>query len=120
MLNNTTVTFAGNLVEDPELRFTPTGKAVADFRVLVNRRTKNEDGEYVDAEPTGHSCTLWEKQAEHLAESGRKGDRVMVTGQLVTESYHDRDSGEKRYKTRIQVDEVGLSLAWKPARVITA
>ena len=113
---STVITFAGNLTSDPELRFTTTGKAVASFRVLVNRRTRNDTGEWVDGEPTGHNCTLWGPAAENLVESVVGGDRLIVHGRVETESWTDRTSGEKRTRDVVNVDEVGPSLAWAYAR----
>ena len=78
MLNTTTVTFAGNLAADPELRFTSSGKAVVEVRVIVNRRVRNDAGDgYTDAEPTAWSCTIWGSPGENVAESLAKGDRVL-------------------------------------------
>ena len=118
MLNTSHLTFAGHLAADPQLRFTPSGKAVADFRVLVNRSTKNADGEYVDAEPTSHDCVVWEQVAENLAESATSGDRVIVHGRIYTETWVDEKTGEKRYRDKVRVDEIGLSLVRKPAKRI--
>lgn len=112
----TAITFAGNLAADPELRFTPNGKPVAEFRVMVNRRTKNSEGEWGDAEPTGYNCKLWGQPAENLTESVEKGDRVLVHGHVETEAWNHRDTGEKRTRDVVNVDEVGTSLAWASAR----
>ncbi len=108
----TALTFAGNLSSDPEVRFTPSGKAVAEFRVIINRRTKSEAGEWTDAEPTGYSCKLWGFPAENLANSVTRGDRVLIHGHVETETWTDRDTGEKRTRDVVNVDEVGVSLAW--------
>lgn len=120
----TVVTFAGNLTDDPELRFTPSGKAVTNVRVLVNRREKNSADEWVDAEPTPHNIEVWGDPAEHVAESLAKGNRVLVHGVVETRSWEDRESGEKRTKTVVVVNErfgeIGASLSYavaRPARV---
>lgn len=123
MLNNTTVTFAGNLAADPELRFTNSGKAVVELRVMVNRRTRGDaPGEYVDAEPTAWSCKIWGDTAQNVADSVGKGDRVLVHGRIETEAWTDRDTGGRRTKDVVNVEEIGTSLVWataapaKPAR----
>jgi single-strand DNA-binding protein len=108
---STVITFSGNLVADPELRFTNSGTPVLEFRALVNRRAKNTAGEWHDAEPTAHNVKVWGEQAENLAESAGRGDRVIVHGIVETESW-EKD-GEKRTKDVVTVSErfgdVGLS-----------
>lgn len=116
MLNTTTVTFAGNLAADPELRFTPNGKPVAEFRVLVNRRSKDEAGEWTDTEPTVHPCKVWGTAAENVAESLTRGDRVLVHGRIETEGWSDRETGDKRTRDIVNIDEIGPSLTWATAR----
>ena len=111
---NTTITFAGNLTADPSLAFTPNGKPVAEFRVLVNRRTRNAEGDWTDAEPTGLSCKLWGKGAENLTDSLTKGDRVLVHGRVETEAWTDKD-GQRRSREIVLVDEVGTSLTFAAA-----
>jgi len=93
-MNATQITTAGNLTSDVELRFTPSGKAVANVRLAVNYRVRQGEG-WVDAEPTYYDVTLWEKAAENAAESLRKGDRVLVTGQVHAEAWTDNE-GAKR------------------------
>ncbi|GGO94100.1 single-stranded DNA-binding protein [Nocardioides phosphati] len=108
---STVITFSGNLVADPELRFTPSGTAVLEFRALVNRRAKNAAGDWHDADPTAHNVKVWGQQAENLAESAGRGDRVLVHGLVETESW-EKD-GEKRTKDVVTISErfgdVGLS-----------
>ncbi|WP_193614267.1 single-stranded DNA-binding protein [Nocardioides lijunqiniae] len=117
-MSTTTVTFAGNLTSDPELRFTPSGTPVAEFRVLVNRRTKDrETNEYHDAEPTGHNCKVWGKKAENLAESLTSGARVVVHGHVETEAWTDKDTQAKRTRDVVIVDEIGPSLKYATAKV---
>lgn len=116
MLNNTTVTFAGNLAADPDLRFTTGGKAVLELRVMVNRRTRGETpGEYVDAEPTAWTCKVWGDLAQNVADSVGKGDRVLVHGRIETEAWTDRDSGARRTRDVVNVEEIGVSLTWATA-----
>jgi single-strand DNA-binding protein len=110
--NQTTI--AGNLVETPELRFTNTGIAVANLRVPVTQRIQ-QDGEWRDGE-TSFKVNVWRGQAEHLADSLAKGDRVMVTGRLRQRSW-ETPEGEKRSVAEIEADEVGASLKFATAKV---
>lgn len=112
----TTLTFAGNLVDDPSLEFTSGGTPVADFRVLVNRRIKQGE-EWVDAPPTSHRCKVYGKTAETVAESVQRGDRVIAHGTVRTETWTDKDTGEARYKDLVILEEVGVSLRYSAARV---
>ena len=111
--NHTTI--VGNLVEDPELRFTNTGIAVANMRVAVTQRVQ-QDGQWRDGDTSFFKVNVWRGQAEHLAESLGKGDRVMVTGRLRQRSW-ETPEGEKRSVTEIEADEVGASLRWATAKV---
>lgn len=114
---NPIVTLIGNLVSDPELRFTPSGKAVANFRVLTSRSAKNAAGEWEDHDVTGWDCAVWEQQAENVAETLSKGDPVIVTGVAKQQSWEDKNSGEKRSKIVVDVYNVGLDLKRRTARV---
>jgi single-strand DNA-binding protein len=105
----------GNLVEDPELRFTNNGTAVANLRVAVTQRIQ-QDGEWRDGDTSFLKVNVWRGQAEHLADSLAKGDRVMVTGRLRQRSW-ETPEGEKRSVTEIEADEVGASLKWATAKV---
>jgi single-strand DNA-binding protein len=105
----------GNLTADPELRFTPSGKAVANVRIAVNHRTKSGD-DWTDGEPTFYDITLWEKTAEYAAESLRKGDRILVNGLVHTEAWTDSD-GAKRTKQVIDSAEIGASLRFGTVEV---
>jgi single-strand DNA-binding protein len=105
----------GNLVEDPELRFTNTGTAVANLRVAVTQRIQ-QDGEWRDGDTSFFKVNVWRGQAEHLADSLAKGDRVMVTGRLRQRSW-ETPEGEKRSVTEVEADEVGASLKWATAKV---
>lgn len=99
----TTVSVAGNLTRDPELRFTAGGQAVCSFGIAVNRG-KDKPGEFFDV-------TVWEQQGENVSESLEKGDRVIVTGRLSQRSW-ETDDGSKRSKVEIVAYEVGPSLRW--------
>lgn len=110
------ITLAGNAVAAAELRFTATGRAVAALTVAVNHRFRNPEGEWVDADPLFQQCAIWGDLAEHVAESVSKGDRVVVTGRLVSRSYEDRE-GQTRYVTDLVCDEVAVSLRFATAKV---
>jgi single-strand DNA-binding protein len=103
--NHTTI--VGNLVEDPELRFTSSGIPVANLRVAVTQRIQ-QDGEWRDGDTSFLKVNVWRSQAEHLADSLTKGDRVMVTGRLRQRSW-ETPEGDKRSVTEIEADEVGAS-----------
>ena len=116
MASDNCVTLVGNITDDPELRFTPSGAAVANFTVAVNRRYKNPDGQWEDKLDGFFRCNCWRDMAENISESLRKGMRVMVVGRLQQRSWEDGD-GNKRSVVEIQVDEVGPSLRWASAQV---
>lgn len=109
------VTLIGNLVDDPELRFTPSGVAMAKIRLAVNRRWRSQDGEWQE-QTSFFNGTVWREQAETVAESLQKGMRVIVTGRLEQRSW-ETDQGEKRSVVEVQIDEVGPSLRWATATV---
>ena len=111
--NHTTI--VGNLVDDPELRFTNTGTAVANMRVAVTQRIQ-QDGEWRDGDTSFLRVNVWRGQAEHLADSLAKGDRVMVTGRLRQRSW-ETPEGDKRSVAEIEADEVGASLKFATAKV---
>jgi single-strand DNA-binding protein len=111
--NHTTI--VGNLVDDPELRFTNTGIAVANLRVAVTQRIQ-QDGEWRDGDTSFLRVNVWRGQAEHLADSLSKGDRVMVAGRLRQRSW-ETPEGEKRSVAEIEADEVGASLKFATAKV---
>ncbi len=117
MAGETVITLVGNLVDDPELRFTPSGAAVANFRVASTPRTYDrQSGEWKDGESLFISCSVWRQAAENVAESLQRGMRVIVQGRLKSRSYETRD-GEKRTVFEIDVDEVGPSLRNATAKV---
>lgn len=117
MAGETTITVIGNLTSDPELRFTPSGAAVAGFTVASTPRTfDRQSNEWKDGETLFMRCSVWRDAAENVAESLAKGTRVMVTGRLVSRSYETKE-GEKRTVVEMQVDEVGPSLRYATAKV---
>ncbi|WP_136517614.1 single-stranded DNA-binding protein [Cellulomonas telluris] len=117
MAGETTITVIGNLTGDPELRFTPSGAAVANFTVASTPRTfDRQSNEWKDGETLFLRCSIWREAAESVAESLTKGTRVIVTGRLVQRSYETRE-GEKRTVYELQVDEVGPSLRYATAKV---
>lgn len=109
------VTLIGNLVDDPELRFTPSGVAMAKIRLAVNRRWRGQDGEWQES-TSFFTGTIWREQAEQAAESLQKGARVIVSGRLEQRSW-ETEQGEKRSVVEVQVDEIGPSLRWATATV---
>jgi len=120
MAGETVVTLVGNLVDDPELRFTPSGAAVANFRIASTPRTYDrQTGEWKDGESLFLSCSVWRQAAENVAESLQRGMRVIVQGRLKSRSYDDRE-GNKRTVFEIDVDEVGPSLRSATAKVTKA
>jgi single-strand DNA-binding protein len=117
MAGDTTITVIGNLTDDPELRFTPSGAAVAKFRVASTPRFLDKaSGEWKDGEPLFLSCTVWRQVAEHVAESLQRGARVIVSGRLRQRTYETRE-GEKRTVIELEVDEIGPSLRYATAKV---
>ncbi|GAA1366799.1 MULTISPECIES: single-stranded DNA-binding protein [Catellatospora] len=117
MAGETTITVIGNLVDDPELRFTPSGAAVAKFRLASTPRTLDRaSGEWKDGEPLFLSCNMWRQMAENVAESLQKGSRVIVSGRLRQRSYETKE-GEKRTVYELEVDEIGPSLRYATAKV---
>jgi single-strand DNA-binding protein len=112
MSNN--VTLIGNLTMDPELRFTPSGVALARIGLAVNRRYQR-DGEWQEQTSFFYG-TVWREQAEHVAESLEKGARVIVSGRLEQRTWEDKE-GQRRETIEIQIDEIGPSLRWATASV---
>ncbi|GAB1336626.1 single-stranded DNA-binding protein [Streptomyces sp. E-15] len=117
MAGETVITVIGNLVDDPELRFTPSGAAVAKFRVASTPRTfDRQTNEWKDGESLFLTCSVWRQAAENVAESLQRGMRVIVQGRLKQRSYEDRE-GVKRTVYELDVDEVGPSLRNATAKV---
>jgi single-strand DNA-binding protein len=120
MAGETVITVVGNLVDDPELRFTPSGAAVANFRIASTPRTfDRQSNEWKDGDALFLSCSVWRQAAENVAESLQKGMRVVVQGRLKSRQYETRE-GEKRTVFEIDVDEVGPSLKYATAKVTRA
>jgi single-strand DNA-binding protein len=114
---DTQITIAGNLVDDPELRFTPAGQPVARFRVASTPRFRdNATGEWRDGDSLFLTCNVWRQAAENVAESLTRGMRVIVSGRLRQRSYETKE-GEKRTVYEIEVDDVGPSLRNASAKV---
>ncbi|MBR8741401.1 single-stranded DNA-binding protein [Nocardiopsis sp. MG754419] len=117
MAGETQITLVGNLVDDPELRFTNSGAAVASFRVASTPRTfDRQSGEWKDGESMFLTCSVWRQYAENVAESLQRGMRVIVQGRLKQRSYETRE-GEKRTVFEIDVEEVGPALRSATAKV---
>ena len=117
MAGETVITVVGNLTNDPELRFTPSGAAVASFRIASTPRTLDrESGQWKDGEPLFLACSVWRQYAENVAESLTKGMQVIVQGRLKQRSYETRE-GEKRTVIELDVDEVGPCLKFATAKV---
>src|SRR3978361_1311705 len=117
MAGETVITVIGNLTNDPELRFTPNGAAVASFTVASTPRTfDRQSNEWKDGDTLFLRCTVWRQAAENVAESLHKGTRVVVQGRLKQRSFETRE-GEKRTVVELEADEVGVSLRSGTAKV---
>jgi single-strand DNA-binding protein len=117
MAGETVITLIGNLTNDPELRFTPSGAAVANFTVASTPRSfDRQSNEWKDGETLFMRCAIWREAAENVAESLTRGTRVIVTGRLQSRTF-DTKEGEKRTVIEMQVDEVGPSLRYATAKV---
>ena len=120
MAGETVITVVGNLTADPELRFTPSGAAVANFTVASTPRTfDRQSNEWKDGDALFMRCSIWRQAAENVAESLTKGARVVVTGRLKQRSYETKE-GEKRQVVELEVDEIGPSLRYATAKVTRA
>jgi len=120
MAGETVLTIIGNLTNDPELRFTPSGAAVANFTVASTPRTfDRQSNEWKDSETLFMRCSVWRDAAENVAESLVRGTRVLVVGRLKSRSYETKE-GEKRTVVELDVDEVGPSLKYASAKVTKA
>jgi single-strand DNA-binding protein len=117
MAGDTTITLIGNLTADPELRFTPSGAAVASFTVASTPRFMDrQTNEWKDGDALFLRCNIWRQAAENAAESLHRGDRVIVSGRLKQRSFETKE-GEKRTVFEVEVDEVGPSLRYATAKV---
>ena len=117
MAGETVITVVGNLTDDPELRFTPSGAAVANFTVASTPRNFNKQtNEWEDGEAMFLRCSIWRQAAENVAESLQRGARVIVSGRLKQRTYETRE-GEKRTVIELEVEEIGPSLKFATAKV---
>jgi single-strand DNA-binding protein len=116
MANGNNVTVVGNCTRDPELRFTPTGQAVATFGLAVNRRWQNRQSQEWEEAVSFFDVVCWQQMAENVSESVTKGTRLVVTGRLEQRSWETQD-GDKRSKIEIVADEVGPSLRYATAGI---
>ena len=114
-MSNNSVTLVGNLVDDPELRFTPNGVAMARVRFAVNRRYQDRNNEWQE-ETSFFGGTCWRDMAENVAESLQKGMRIIVTGRLEQRSWETQE-GEKRSMIEVRIDDIGPSVRWATASV---
>lgn len=106
------ITIEGRLGEDPTLRFTPSGKAVSEMRIVASDKRKNEQGEWEDVATLWITATIWGEYAEHVAESFKKGESILVTGKLKTDSW-TTDDNEKRSQIKVDASEVGIPLRFR-------
>ena len=112
-MSDNQVTLTGNLTDDPELRFTPGGVAVANFRLAVDQRVWDSDG-WKDGEPSYFRVSVWRDQAEHVSRSLHKGARCVVVGRLRSHSW-ETPEGQRRSAVEVSAEEVGMSLRFAPA-----
>ena len=117
MATENIITVVGNLTDDPELRYTPAGAAVANMSVAVNRRVFNKETNGWEDKVDGFfRVNVWRDYAENVAESLKRGTRVLVTGRLISRSYEDKE-GQTKWITEIEADEICPSLRWATAKV---
>lgn len=116
MSGDASISFSGNLIGDPELRFTPSGAAVCSFVVAVNSRHKDAAGVWTDGPTTFFRCSAWKSLAENVSASLRKGDAVQVRGTIAAREYEDKDGG-KRLSWEVRAAQVAASLAFATAEV---
>jgi single-strand DNA-binding protein len=108
---------SGNMTGDPELHFTPSGRAVSNFSIAVNEREKNEEtGEWEDTDPQFHRVTVWGEQAQRVAECFRRGDRVVAVGYFQDRTWTDKE-GEERVTEEFTAKEIGPSLLFRDAEI---
>jgi single-strand DNA-binding protein len=116
-MQDNTMTLVGNLTDEPEVRFTSTGTALANFTIASSPRVFDKDsGQWRDGETLFLRCTVWQQSAENLADSLTKGTRVIVSGRLRQRSFETRE-GEKRTTVELVVDEVGVSLRYATVQI---
>ena len=116
-MNETTITLRGRLAQDPELRFTPSGAAVANLTIATNARTFNKQTSAWEDGPTSfHRCSIWREAAENATESLKKGDAVIAVGVIAQREYTTKE-GEKRQAWDVTLDAIGPDLRWQTAKV---
>jgi single-strand DNA-binding protein len=119
-MNEISFAATGNLTADPELRFTAAGRAVATIRFAVNTRKRTAAGDWVDQPASYFTGTVWGPMAEHVTESVKKGDRVLIQGALVTKTYTPSEgprAGGNLSRLEVEIDEIGPSLRWGTAQL---
>jgi single-strand DNA-binding protein len=116
MASDNQITIVGNLTDDPELRYTANGAAVANFRVAYSTRIRDDAGNWTDGDTSFFSINCWRSLAENAAETLTRGTRVVVTGRLKQRSWENQE-GEKRTVVEIEADDIGPSLKWATATV---
>ena len=117
MANDTTITIVGNLTNDPEMRFTPSGSAVANFTIASTpKQFDKQAGEFKEGETLFLRCNIWREAAENVAESLQKGMRVVAQGRLKSRSFETKE-GQKQTVIELEVEEIGPSLRWASAKV---
>ena len=116
MASDNQITIVGNLTDDPELRYTSNGAAVANFRVAYSTRIRDAAGNWTDGETSFFTVNCWRALAENAAETLTRGTRVVVTGRLKQRSWENQE-GEKRSAVEVEADEVGPSLKWATAKI---
>jgi len=119
MASDNQITIVGNLTDDPELRYTANGAAVANFRVAYSTRIRDAAGNWTDGDTSFFTINCWRSLAENAAETLTRGSRVVVTGRLKQRSWENQE-GEKRTVIEIEADDLGPSLKWAPASVTKA
>lgn len=107
-----TITFAGNLTADPELRYTQNGRPVVHFTIIENRQRRTPDGGFEEAEPNAFRVEAWGEQAENIAASSHKGDRLTIQGRIETNRWTDKDTEQERTAQQVTAIEVGFSLKY--------
>jgi single-strand DNA-binding protein len=118
-MNETPIQITGNLTANPELRYTPTGTAVANLRVATNpRRYDRQSGQWVDGQPSYFDVEVWYGPAENVAESLGKGDRVVILGTLRTKTWTPAEGGPERSKFVVVASEIGTSLRFATAKPV--
>ena len=114
------LTISGNLAGDPELRSTNSGLPVVSFKIMQNKREKDQAGNWNETAKNGLRVTAWRELAEHIAESFQKGQRVIVTGRLEPQQWQDKNTGENRYDWQLIADDAGHSLRFATAQAVKA